>query len=60
MRDTCRYPGCDRATGQDGNPVAYRTRRFCSLEHDIKYDHLKADADDARRSEMPDDCEIEP
>lgn len=41
---SCRYPNCDRetqdATGFDG--------RFCSKEHAIKYDHLKADADEAR------------
>lgn len=50
MTRSCNYPGCDRETGQDGNPVAYRTRRFCSLRHDIKFDHLESDAQDAERS----------
>lgn len=44
---TCKYPNCDRdtqdETGFDG--------RFCSKEHAIKYDHLKADADEARYEE---------
>lgn len=51
-RDECRLPGCDAEPGSgDGNPVAYSTRRFCSQECAVKYDHLKADADDAQRAE---------
>jgi len=51
-RDTCRYPTCDREPGTaDDNPAAYRTSRFCSLEHAVKYDHIKADARDARRAD---------
>jgi hypothetical protein len=44
----CRYPNCDRdARGGRGC-----RGRFCSDEHRVKYDHLKADADDARRAEQ--------
>lgn len=38
--------GCDR-TPRGGGGFA---GRFCSTEHEIKYDHLKADAQDAKRS----------
>jgi hypothetical protein len=54
-RDTCRYPSCDREPGSaDDNAVAYSTRRFCSLKHAVKFDHLKADARDAERDAEPD------
>jgi hypothetical protein len=44
----CQYPNCDRdARGGGGH-----SGRFCSDEHEVKYDHLKADADDARRAEQ--------
>ena len=50
-RDTCRMPNCDRPTGeQDG--ATYRKSRFCSAACDVKYDHLKADARDARAADM--------
>lgn len=39
-------PGCDR-TPRGGGSFA---GRFCSTEHEVKYDHLKADARDAKRS----------
>jgi hypothetical protein len=51
-RDTCRYPSCDREPGSaDDNHVAYSARRFCSLEHAVKHDHIEADARDARRAD---------
>jgi hypothetical protein len=44
----CRYPNCDRdARGGGGH-----SGRFCSDEHEVKYDHLKADAADAQRAEQ--------
>jgi len=47
--DTCRMPDCDRPTGvEDGT---YRDRSFCSPRCDVKHDHLKADARDARRGD---------
>jgi len=49
-RDTCRMPGCDRDPGTEDSDTTYRTRRFCSPGCDVKYDHLKADARDARRA----------
>lgn len=44
---TCKYPGCDRPTGEQDDKT-YRKRSFCSVQHEVKYDHLKADAKDAR------------
>jgi len=46
----CRYPNCDRDARGDGR----HSGRFCSDEHEVKYDHLKADADEARRDAQPD------
>lgn len=45
--ELCRYPNCDRER-QDETGYA---GRFCSTEHEVKYDHLKADADEARYEE---------
>jgi hypothetical protein len=49
-RDTCRMPGCDRPPGQQDRDD-YR-QRFCSIQCDVKMEHLKADARDARRAEQ--------
>jgi hypothetical protein len=46
-RNECKMPGCDRAPGEQDRDD-YRTRFFCSVQHEVKYDHLKADAEDAR------------
>ena len=43
-RKTCKYPNCDRDTRDETGHAG----RFCSDEHEVKYDHLKADADEAR------------
>ena len=40
---TCRMPGCDRER-EEG--------RYCSTEHQVKYEHIKADADEARYEEQ--------
>lgn len=66
-RDTCRMPGCDKETrerGEEEYPDSDKTAsngepftvsvygaKFCSVEHELKYDHLKADAEDSRRAE---------
>ena len=50
--DTCRMPNCTNPTGQQDRDD-YRTTRFCSVQCDTKYDHLKADARDARREPEP-------
>jgi hypothetical protein len=44
-RSTCRMPGCNR-TSRGGGGFA---GRFCSTKHEVKYDHLKVDAQDAKR-----------
>lgn len=44
----CKMPSCDREVGTQDR-TDYRTRSFCSVKCDVKYDHLKADARDARR-----------
>jgi len=46
---TCKMPSCDRDVGTQDRED-YRTSRFCSVKCDLKYDHLKADAEDARRA----------
>lgn len=43
----CRLPNCDH----DARCNAGFSGRFCSDEHEVKYDHLKADAADARRAD---------
>jgi hypothetical protein len=50
-RDTCRMPNCDRAPGTEDADAVYRERRFCSPQCEVRHDHLKADAADARRAE---------
>jgi hypothetical protein len=46
------YPDSD-VTASNGEPfrVSSFGAKFCSTEHELKYEHLKADAEDARRSE---------
>lgn len=46
-RDECRLPGCTNPPGESDDD-GYRTRMFCSPGCDVKYDHLKDDARDAR------------
>lgn len=49
--NTCRYPSCDReALGSDA-PAGVRGR-FCSPKCDVRHEHIKADARDARRADM--------
>jgi len=42
-RDACRYPSCDREPGQQDRDD-YRRRSFCSVECDVKHEHIAADA----------------
>jgi len=43
MTETCKYPTCDREPEKG---------RFCSKEHKVKFEHIKADADEARYEEQ--------
>jgi len=52
MTRTCKYPSCDQDAGQEETDSNYRSGRFCSVAHDVKYDHLVADARDAQRAEQ--------
>lgn len=53
-RDTCRLPGCDRPPGYEDADDPYNSARYCSIFHEVKYDHLKDDARDAARDAKPD------
>lgn len=48
-RDTCRLPGCENAPGEQERDD-YRASSFCSAEHEVKFDHLRDDARDARQA----------
>jgi len=52
-RDTCKMPNCDREPGEQDRED-YRTGQFCSVQCDVKYDHIKADV---RHDRMYDDPE---
>lgn len=45
---TCRLPNCDRTRRSRGDDVDGFAARFCSTGCELKYEHLKADARDAR------------
>jgi len=47
--DTCRYPSCDDPAGKSDRDD-YNTR-FCSARCEVRYEHIEADARDARRTE---------
>lgn len=46
-RDQCRNPGCTNPRDPDGD----HKRQFCSVQCEVKFDHLRDDARDARLSE---------
>jgi len=50
-RDTCKYLGCARKPGSETTTSTYNERKFCSARCEVKYDHIKADAQDATREE---------
>lgn len=49
---TCRHPRCSTPVGQQDRGD-YRSHRYCSVQCDVKHDHIKADARDARREPDP-------
>ncbi|QLG30013.1 hypothetical protein HUG10_20620 (plasmid) [Halorarum halophilum] len=58
----CRLPGCteesrargdpERPNNPDGPTVGVFGAKFCSVMHELKYEHIKADAEDARRADI--------
>jgi hypothetical protein len=50
--DTCRYGTCSNPTGEQDRSD-YNTRKYCSPMCEVKHDHIKADARDARREPEP-------
>lgn len=51
MTDQCRYPSCSTPTRDRGDGVDGYAARFCSTRCELKYDHIRADAKDARLNE---------
>lgn len=59
--NTCHYPGCDeesRNRGDEEYPdsdkdfkVSLIGARFCSVEHELKYEKREAEAREAKRAE---------
>lgn len=56
-RDTCRYWPC---TNPPDPELDGFSGRFCSIGHELKYDHIRADAEDAERAdaEQMEECEL--
>jgi len=50
MSPRCRLNGCDEESRGRGPNVDGFGAKFCSPSCELKYDHLKADARDARRA----------
>jgi len=48
-RDTCRRSTCDNPTGE-ADEGDYNEHKYCSAQCEVKHEHIKADARDARRS----------
>lgn len=57
MRETCRMPGCERPPGEEDSASPHRTASFCSVQCEVKYEHIKADAEDARLADMEEEEE---
>ena len=53
---TCKYWGCDKPARDDGQDAF--ANQFCSAQHEVKYDHIKADAQDAMRADMEPEDEL--
>lgn len=58
-RDTCRHPSCHNPTGEQDRDD-YNKNRFCSIQCETSFEHLKMDAkeareDDLRNAEVDDD-----
>lgn len=46
MSENCKYPRCEKDR-QGDTPYG---SKFCSTQHEVKYDHLMSDARDAERA----------
>lgn len=46
---TCKRPTCDNPVGKQDRGD-YRSNSFCSVQCEVKHDHIKQDAKDAKRS----------
>ena len=55
-RDTCRLPSCDREPGEQDRDD-YRSRSFCSVQCETKYEHARADPAAVAGKEGSDDAE---
>jgi len=45
----CKLPSCDNSVGlQDRDD--YRDGSFCCIQHEVKYEHVRMDAQDAQRA----------
>jgi len=47
---TCKRPTCSNPVGQQDRDD-YRSGKFCSIQCEVKHEHVKADARDARHAE---------
>ena len=53
--NVCKMPGCDNRRGMKDRDD-YKSRSVCSVKCEVRLDHLRDDARDARLSqEAPDD-----
>lgn len=57
MSEECRAPSCTTPPGEQARDD-YNARLFCSIECETKFDHLKADAADARRDAEAEAAEV--
>lgn len=46
----CRMMGCDRPRGEQDRDD-YNDHKFCSVQCQVKYEHIRADARDAERAD---------
>jgi len=60
MSDTCRNPMCSESNRRGEEGVSTYGKRFCSMRCELKYDHAKADAQDAQRDAQRDSHHDEP
>jgi len=54
-RKTCRNPMCSEPNRRGEDDVSTYGKRFCSTRCELKYDHAKADAQDAQRGSHHDE-----
>jgi hypothetical protein len=51
-KNDCRMPNCHKKARGRGDGLDGFAGSFCSTSHELKYEHIKADAEDSRRAEM--------